>query len=510
MNSLFRSSQRPIVPGRPRPVTTSAAPAEGAQSTPHPDVTGTAIAIVCLMLTGLLLTGNKPSSVAQFGAIGVAVAMGASVLSDCRFGWRNLVRADLLALTSLYFLSLFEFLFPQRGYDVIASSPATHQAVEACLWGFGGMLIGRHLVSLRTPKTLVALSRPVPYGWIVLIFWGALFLGFGYMVVTVKFNVVEMVRQFMGPRFSQPWGRGQLGDWRAILYEFSMLILLVPPVAGVIVARRSSYPILHVIAVGIGLLFTLFYGFSSGTRNLFISYLITFFIGFAFAARPNQKKEVMVLLLVCIGLVLMSTSMMLRFREVGLGEYFAGRAPPADPNESAMHVDYNLITIGQLTQVFPAQHEYLGWEVPYLAIIRPIPRALWSGKPEGMSVSMETVMGAEGFTVAATFIGEAYMSGGLPAVFLAALIFGALTGWWNCLGSTSKSELGILVYASGFLAAVLSMRSLLVFTTVILPTIASIVIGSFVAAHVARQARRLLARLRPQRLAAPGKSILRR
>ena len=30
---------------------------------------------------------------------------------------------------------------------------------------------------------------------------------------------------------------------------------------------------------------------------------------------------------------------------------------------------------------------YLGWELPYLAIIRPIPRAIWKGKPLGMSFS---------------------------------------------------------------------------------------------------------------------------
>jgi hypothetical protein len=132
-----------------------------------------------------------------------------------------------------------------------------------------------------------------------------------------------------------------------------------------------------------------------------------------------------------------------------------------------------------LIKYFPSSHPYLGWEVPYLALIRPIPRALWPGKPEGMSMTIEDAMDVDGMTIAASFIGEAHMSGGPVAVFLVGLFFGALTGWWGLLASPRNSELGILVYSSGFFAAVISMRSLFVFTTALLPTIASIVAGTF-------------------------------
>ena len=54
-----------------------------------------------------------------------------------------------------------------------------------------------------------------------------------------------------------------------------------------------------------------------------------------------------------------------------------------------------------------------------------------------------------------------------------ALGFGALTGWWSHLASAQNSELGILIYSSGFFATVISMRSLFVFTTALLPTVAA-------------------------------------
>ena len=86
------------------------------------------------------------------------------------------------------------------------------------------------------------------------------------------------------------------------------------------------------------------------------------------------------------------------------------------------------------------------------------------------------------------------MSGGMIAVLVTALFFGLLTGWWNFLASARNSELGILIYASGFFASVISMRSLFVFTTALLPTAAALVIGTFAVKHLAAQAARLAGR----------------
>ena len=135
--------------------------------------------------------------------------------------------------------------------------------------------------------------------------------------------------------------------------------------------------------------------------------------------------------------------------------------------------------IAKLAELFPEEYDYLGLEIPYLGLVRPIPRAIWSGKPEGMSVGIEEALGAEGLTLSATFIGEAYMSGGIVGVFLIALFLGALARWWGQHASPYNSDLGILIYASGFFAVAITMRSMLVATTAMLPTIAAVVIGRY-------------------------------
>src|SRR5207247_423523 len=90
-----------------------------------------------------------------------------------------------------------------------------------------------------------------------------------------------------------------------------------------------------------------------------------------------------------------------------------------------------------------------------------------------------------------SFIGEAYIMGGMIAVFLTGLFFGAMAGWWNYFASPRNSELGILIYASGFFATVITMRSFSVFTTTILPTIAAVIVASVVMKHRATVRRQI-------------------
>jgi hypothetical protein len=53
-----------------------------------------------------------------------------------------------------------------------------------------------------------------------------------------------------------------------------------------------------------------------------------------------------------------------------------------------------------------------------------------------------------------------------------------LTAWWGRLGSFVASELGFLIYTSGFFAIAISMRSLYALIVAALPTIASILFAA--------------------------------
>ena len=423
----------------------------------------------------------------------------ASMYMDSRQGLLNLVRPDLMAIFALYFLTLFEFLFKQEHFDSEANVYSTTQAIIACVIGFSGMVIGRHLPNYHKHPLKKLFLTPTPRSLIIFIFVTCVLLGSLNMLIAVDFNLGEMFHYFVAPRFTQPWSRERLGDWKALLHELELILELVPPIAGVIFGRRKKFTGLQLFITACGFLYVLFYGFSGGTRNVMATYLVTFLIGYAFAMPRERRKELVFVSGACAVLLVVSSVFMLRFREMGLGYYVAG-GYKYNVEESAgesLFIDYNLYAISRIVEKIPAQHPYLGWEVPYLAAIRIVPRAIWHDKPEGMSISIEDILGVTDLTVAASFVGESYMSGGWVAVFAAGIFFGVITGWWSHLASARNSELGILIYASGFLAAVISMRSIFVFTTAMLPTALALGVGYFIVS--------LILKVQPKSRPAPRK-----
>lgn len=450
---------------------------DGNAVAPHATWAGSGVFLVCLFLTATSLPDGMPSEIARYAAIGVGIGLAASVAFDLVLGWRNLIRADLMALASLYFLVFFEFLFDQEKFNSMILSSSLHAGIISSIWGFAGMILGRHLLGGKKPIELELFQRQISPNMLMFLLLVCFGVGFLNVFLTVKFDILYAIDRMMAPRFSQPWGRGRFGNWSALLYELRLLIYLVPGIAGIVYAKLGGYQKWQVVFVTVCFGFTLFFAFTSGTRNMLASFLATFIIAYGFSLPRQQYKRLMVVAGAVLMVLLISTTMMLEFRNAGFKNWYLGHyvAPAALQDE--FFVDHNLLVISSLTQVFPSIHGYLGWEIPYNALVRPIPRAIWPGKPEGLSMGIEESLGAEGLTLASSFIGEAYMCGGNVVVVLTGLLFGALTGWWSRLANPRNSDFGSLVYASGFFATVITMRSLFVLTTAILPTIGAAVLG---------------------------------
>jgi len=491
-----RAGFRPPLP--PPPAARKATPVHDPDAPAGAHRTGTIVAVVGIIFTMLTLNGTAPSDVARYAAIGTGVSILASVFFDLKLGARNLQRADLFAILAYYFLTLFEFLFPQRNFDKMLHTELADEGSIICMVGFLGLFIGRHLLKPKQQPFRTTLTHEIPQSLMLFIFWAAFIIGYSNMLAAVKGDFWEMIQQFMAPRFSQPWSREKLGSWTSLLYELSMFIQFVPPLAGIIIARRHRYPVIHLVLVLAAFLLTAFYGFSSGTRNVFATYLVSFLIGYSLARPPHHNLEIAILAGSFAVMMGLATFFMLQFRDVGLKEYMSERyivpASQTSPDAKTLYVDYNLFSICKLAEFFPSTHDYLGFEIPYQALIRPIPRAIWKDKPIGLSMSIEDALNVEGLTLSASFAGEAYMSGGTIAVFIIALALGAFMGWWSSLSSPHNSEIGHLVYASGFFAAVISMRSLFVFTTALLPAIAAIVVSTLLVRILLGQARKILRR----------------
>ncbi|NJL47722.1 MAG: oligosaccharide repeat unit polymerase [Leptolyngbyaceae cyanobacterium SM2_5_2] len=349
-------------------------------------------------------------------------------------------------------------------------------ALNIVLVGLASLALGRHLVKPKPLQSQWLNLAEISNQALFRIFLIGAFFGFLNMLMSVDFNVFEMIDAMMGPRFTQPWGRGRLGGWSSLFIELSMMIYVVPPLAGVIWNRRRSFSMLQLAIVMAVLALTLFHGFAGGTRNVFVAFLATFLMGYLLTLPKNTWLNTLVPILLTVVVVVYGSYHMLEFRGMGLRSYVENKVYASESTSDTLAVDYNLASIGWIARAMPKSHDYLGSEILVWSLVRPVPRAIWPGKPEGLSVSIEEIAGAEGWTVAATYLGEAYMMAGMLGVIGVSLGFGALAAWWNRMAMAHQSDYALIVYALGFFAAGVTMRSMFWLTTTMLPVIALILL----------------------------------
>ncbi len=467
-----------------------------------PDASGTGLLLAGIMLAWLLGNGESTSGALRTQAIVLGIAIGGSLTFDLRHGLRNLVRVDVIAMLAFYVLTFVEFLFPQPDFDGMNQPQDVGRAAQAVLLAMAGIVAGRHVTSgikRKTPGGVMSAGLSVGQ-WLALL-WIAAGLGYLHMLISVNFNPIELFEAMMRPRFNQPWGRGKFGDWKALITELSLFSYVIPPIYGILLANRRKISSPAMIAATALVIFVLFQGFTSGTRNIFLIYVAGLASSYLLSHQNLSWKRAMIVASVSIALIYIGTTQMLAFRQIGLKNYLNGVRHVGTAERFV--VDYNLVSMARIMEVFPERHSYLGLEIPYQALIRPIPRAIWPGKPEGLSISIEEASGMEGLTIAVTFAGEAYMSGGLVAVFVTALILGFFCAWWNRSFRGRFDLFSQLIYASGFFPAAITMRSLLWLTTAMLPTIGLLVISYLLSKYSANGARRRRAPVRRPQVPLP-------
>jgi len=410
---------------------------------------------------------DSAGTIFTISAFGVGLSLCLATGIEGMAGVRSLIRVDILILWVLYGLTFLEFLFPQPKIDTLVSAASAMSGTNAVLVGFAGLAIGRHLIPKRNNSRQRSTFIDLLPGDVFLLFVLTTLLAYFHILLAVNFDPFEALRQMSLPRGWQSWGRGKYGDAYALLYEAGAVIYLIPPIAGFIYAHSKQYNGFQKVMVTGVLLLTFYYGFAGGTRSVFAIYVITF-LGMYFLAKPQVNlRQVLLAGVPSLALLLFATVYMLEFRTVGINNFSF-----AEQENGTFFVDQNIVIVSRLTELFPDSYEFLGFEIPFNALIRPIPRALWPGKPEGLSVGIEDALGMRGLTISCTFIGEAYMAGGLLAVVLFSLFFGALAERWNRVGSNSNLRYAQLLYVSGFLCAAIAMRSMLSMVPFMLPTIA--------------------------------------
>ncbi len=456
----------------------------------RPTWAGTAVLLSgCLAAFFAVQDMEEAYPAARLTALILLAGLCLAAVCDWRKGLRNLIRVDLFALLALYFLLYFEFLFPQPRFAMRAIPVDVLFSIRLTLLGFAALAVGRH-IRLPGGHALDYVAevrlRPMEYVWLLA---GCFVLANLYMWLSVDFNPYDWFQGLLKTRFGTPWARGRYGDARALVSELSLFGYLIPPIAGLILARRRDYRLPAILFVLACLAIQCFVAFAGGTRNVLAVYIAGFIGSFLVMQERLRLRMILVYAGAAALVFVVLASYMLEFRNIGLGRYVEeGRYLPSYrayqrqyigehvPEPEGYSVDSNLFNISRLVAVFPSAYAFIGWNMPFVALTKPVPRVLWPSKPVDFAVGMEEALGISGMTISATFIGESYIAFGAPGVGVIGLLLGLFCSWWNQLGGQLRSPPALAVYTSGFFAVLITMRGLVFFTTALLPTAALLAI----------------------------------
>lgn len=448
-------------------------PWEKSKKSPKPTSAGSVILIASIFLAFVLLDPNAlPSEIARSAAIPVGIGLLVSIGFDLTRGWGNLFRTDLVCLLSFYFFTLIEFLFPQEGFfDENLTSEETIQALNIVMLGLLCLVIGRHFSLLKPiPKKWLNFSTIPDQSLFRLLIVSAV-LGYLYALWTVDFNLLDVINGMLEPRFETPWARDAKGGVTSLFSELSLFRYVIPPISGILWNRRQNFKNWQIIFVVIIFFFSLYEGFTSGTRSIFGAYLASFLAGYFLTLQEIKLWKILIPVGVASYALIFATRHMVGFRNMGLRRYIETKAYELVQAQESLAVDYNLLSMAKVIDAIPSIYDFLGWNMIVVFATKPVPRVLWSDKPLGLDTPIETIVGAQGYTVSITYVAEAYMMGGIIAVIIISLMIGAASNWWTRIIAQQSSGYAVAVGAIGFFVAALTMRSLAFFTTMILPII---------------------------------------
>lgn len=454
------------------------------------------LSIGCLAIGASMPDTLVEVDVYRHCAIWLAPTLGISLAIQAAGNLRRLIRADVVALFVLYFLTFAEFLNPSVQVLFAGLTGKAHQASWMVLVTFISISLGRHF-----PLPIGLKPFGMPSISLSGLFWIALacfFLGYLWPLISVNFNPVTWVTEALGPRFSQSWQRGRLGDWSSFLSELELLHFAFAALMGVMFSARPGLPLISRVTLVLLVLFMMFLDFAAGTRYVLVVKVGLMISGYVAGSRRADSMKFWFAAALGLAIIWFASGEMLRLRNVGLAAYFGEEN--SQELSGGFLIDNNLITIARAVAVFPDSYPYPGADIVVSSLTKWVPRAIWPGKPADWGTSLEEAFGLDGsYTLAVTVTGEAYLISGWLSLIVVGLLIGSVCTVWNRLGEMVRSNLDLVVYVSLFFPLALCMRSLQFTTVAILPTFAIYLFGKFLASKRQRPV--------PRREAGPRRMI---
>jgi len=278
------------------------------------------------------------------------------------------------------------------------------------------------------------------------------------------FNPLAMFSYLGVSRWAAPWkNSGQLGGWGSFIDHMVYFGYLLPSLTVVLGHYLGKWDGRVWVSTALSIILLLFFAQDGGRRIVGVvlgSSLVTWIL-----LQYKLDFRVFAISFVSILSVLFIIQFMLKSRETGYSLEAATEL--IERGIDKVQVDDNFYRLGQSIKIFPEKHNFVYEKQVVYVAVRPIPRAIWSGKPTGPGYNFSKMVGVEGATLTRSVVAELYASLGYLAVFLGGYFYGRLASMWDRLLWASysiprkKVPYVPLLYSIGLFAMFLGLRSMI-------------------------------------------------
>lgn len=272
-------------------------------------------------------------------------------------------------------------------------------------------------------------------------------LGFCRFAIPASFNIPEMLSALQRSRFAAPWSRTAISSGLvvAVIDHFIYFGFLLPTLTVLLALRKGWTHRMTLALIALTLILTVFIAHGGNRRIIGVMYGSAIVLWVLEQARLNLQR---IVILAVTGVAILSfLQFMLNYRSKGIALF------DEQPNERVgavinenyvvegelqrnsnvlIKVDDNFLRLSQIVQVFDLVAENNGGRYYFLAerpliyaLSRPIPRALWPGKPISPGFNLGQLVGL-GASLSSSIIADWYMCAGLLGVGLGGLFYGRL------------------------------------------------------------------------------------
>jgi len=359
----------------------------------------------------------------------------------------------MLGLCYWLVLDLLQGLFPLYGVgrDHIVIAIVSIGVMAGGIWlgsiGRGWPLPGIVVNTTRSRITDSALNKAI---------WLTFILGMSKFVIGSDFDLYAMFHALGESRWSAPWARGRLGGWDAFRDHMQYFGYVLPALTVVLSHRRGWLHPPVLIGIVLSIVMVLFLSQGGGRRVTGVVIGAALLCWLLLQARLNLRTLSVAALVTALLLVFMQQ--MLTYRNVGFKALQAGDIKTSQYGR--LHVDDNFYRLTQIIQFIPETHPYAYFQPVIYAMIRPVPRVFWPGKPTTPGYDLPALNGMKGVSLTTSIIGELYASFGLLAVFIGAVVLGRLARMWSRIRELPGSVSGTLTYSLGLMAMFAGLRSM--------------------------------------------------